>query len=182
VRRVLRSLGLGFQGKTADKKRGVGRLGVRVSRATKLPLLTGRCGPSQSERGALLEGSRRGWDRRVARAGCGAREEGPGRGGAGPRTAAERPGRRGREQRTRGPWLAEGERERREARLGLRREWAGRGPCGKKERWASGSAWAREKRERERWFWAGCWALSFSSSFLFLFHTQTIQTIIFEFK
>jgi hypothetical protein len=30
----------------------------------------------------------------------------------------------------------------------LRRKWAGRGPCGKKDRWASGSTWAREKRER----------------------------------
>jgi hypothetical protein len=30
----------------------------------------------------------------------------------------------------------------------LRRKWAGRGPCGKKDRWASGSTWPKEKRER----------------------------------
>jgi hypothetical protein len=57
-------------------------------------------------------------------------------------------------------------------------EEAADGPLGRGERRGEGEP----ARKRERWFWAGCWALSFSSSFLFLFHTQTIQTILFEFK
>jgi hypothetical protein len=51
--------------------------------------------------------------------------------------------------------------------------WAERGPCGREE--GKGGP-----REREGVRAAGLSVLS--SSFLFLFHTQTIQTILFEFK
>jgi hypothetical protein len=68
---------------------------------------------------------------------------------------------------TSGPEVAARERGERARVSGLRKE--------------VGRAWlGRVERRGERG--EGCWALSFSSSFLFLFHTQTIQTILFEFK
>jgi hypothetical protein len=84
---------------------------------------------------------------------------------------------------------SEGEREGRRAWLGDRR---GAGPA-----WLLGRAWKRREESRpvrgekepaqgkekgEGLGWAG-WALfPLSSSFLFLFYTQTIQTKLFEFK
>jgi hypothetical protein len=78
------------------------------------------------------------------------------------------------------------------ARLGLREEvsraWPMQGKGERGECWASGLAWAREKREeRGRDRGLGLVAglllsfLSFSS-FLFLLYTQTIQTNLFELK
>jgi hypothetical protein len=83
---------------------------------------------------------------------------------------------------TRGARMAEKEKKGKGA---LGRSWAGCWQAGprrkegeRERRWAAGGkGWA----EREVWAGLPSPFLSFSS-FLFLFHTQTIQTTIFEFK
>jgi hypothetical protein len=193
---------------------------VRVARAMKLPLLTGLLR-------LVVIRARRASRRIQAGVGptCGSGERAQGRGGAGPRPATggraggerNRGGemRKGEKKLTRGPWLVEGERERREGEaragaeglreLGLgrvlgrverreRREgrtlglgsWAGMSHAGEKGgrgEWAAGERAGPRGREGRRAGRAAGWALfPLSSSFLFLFYTQTIQTKLFEFQ
>jgi hypothetical protein len=66
-------------------------------------------------------------------------------------------------------------------------EKGGRGPQGQLGPGRRGRRGSPRERERERGFWAGCWALSFSSSFLFfstlqLFKQFHLNSNKFEFK
>jgi hypothetical protein len=140
---------------------------------------------------------------------CGSGKRAQRHGEAGPRAVAERPAggekqgrgkRRGKKMLTCGPPVSErkgramerahvgraAERERkereRENELGLDSRASRAHARERKEREVGCGGRSRPKGERGKGRRLGHWALFFSSSFLFLFHTQTIQTILFEFK
>jgi hypothetical protein len=143
-----------------DKRTGLGRLGVRVTRTTKPPFLAGLLRLDLIRAwGTLLEGPRRGggWRAdpgRARRGGEGLRAEGAAAEKEQRRSGVRRKKERGEEAApTSGPWLSE--------RAGVRAGAEEAGPrvrAGPREgRWATGKG-------KERRLQVGCWAdLSFFS-------------------